>query len=66
MRITIYGWKAPVCKCGCKMEIYADLPTKALWAKCICCGFERHVFIPFYVGDLTLRDVYDIAHSLTE
>lgn len=66
MRITIPGWKAPICKCGCKMEIYVDLPDKRLRTKCIYCGLERYDSIPFYAGAMTLRTIYETAHSLME
>lgn len=66
MRITIPGWRSPVCKNGHQMEIYLDVYSEKLKVKCIYCGYEKSVFIPFDFDSLTLRAVVDIARSLIE
>lgn len=66
MRITINCWRSPVCKCGEPMEIFMDGDSERLIVKCIYCGYEKSVFIPFAFDSLNLRAVAEIARSLVE
>lgn len=66
MIIIIPGMSAPICYCGGRMEIYIDLYARRLYLKCPNCGLEQHEHIPISAGPLTLRAIYDAAHSLME
>lgn len=66
MRITMYELGAPICYCGGKMEIYVFLSEQTLRVKCLDCGLEQNMFIPFDASSMTLRSVYHSAHSMME
>lgn len=64
MRITIYEWSAPVCKCGEKMEIYLALEAQKVRTKCLYCGYERWAVIPGDISSLSVKTIADVAHIL--
>lgn len=66
MRITIHSWCAPSCYCGHEMAVYVDVYNEKLRVKCQYCGLEKYTSIPFDAGTMTLRSVYDSAHSIME
>lgn len=66
MRITIPSWCATSCYCGHEMEVYVDVYNEKLRVKCTYCGLEQCTSIPFDAGAMTLRSVYDRAHSIME
>lgn len=66
MRITVPSLSAPTCFCGNKMEIYVDAGGQKLRVKCIYCGLEQYEVLHFDAGAITLKAIYDTAHSLME
>lgn len=66
MRITVPSLSAPTCFCGGKMEIYVDVYSQRLRVKCLYCGLERYDCTPFDASLMSLKTIYDTAHSLME
>lgn len=66
MRIIIPSLSAPTCFCGARMEIYVDACNQRLGVKCSYCGFEQYEFMPFDASLMSLKTIYDTAHSLME
>lgn len=66
MRITIPSWSAPRCYCGNEMVVDVDVYNERLRVKCPYCGTVQYTSIPFDAGAMTLRSIYNSAHSMME